>query len=93
MLPIDKLLKKKSHFLFGPRQTGKTSLIYATLKDSRVYDLLDTVTFLNLSQNPGRLEEELKPRDRLIVIDEIQRLPDLLHEVHKLIEKRKSNFY
>lgn len=92
LLPIEHLLKKKSYFLFGPRQTGKTSLINATLKDTRVYDLLDTVTFLNLSQNPGRIEEELTTRDRLVVIDEIQRLPELLHEVHKLIEKRKIKF-
>lgn len=48
--------------------------------------------FLSLSQNPKRLEEELRPTDRAVVIDEIQRLPELLHEVHRLIEKRKIHF-
>ncbi len=92
LLEINKLVKQKSHFVFGPRQTGKTSLIRVALNDVLVYDLLDTRTYLNLSQNPGRLEEEIKPSDRIVVIDEIQRLPDLLHEVHRLIEKRNIRF-
>ncbi|MCX8119060.1 MAG: AAA family ATPase [Desulfobacterota bacterium] len=45
-----------------------------------------------LSQNLGRLAEELSPEDRLVVIDEIQRLPLLLNEVHRLIETRKIRF-
>lgn len=63
-----------------------------TLPKVRVYDLLDTSMYLSLSQNPGRLEQELTPNDRFLVIDEIQRLPELLHEVHRLIEKRKIRF-
>ena len=46
-------------FLLGPCQTGKTSLIRHTLKGAKVYDLLDTALFLEMSQNPGRLAEEL----------------------------------
>jgi uncharacterized protein len=92
LLPIETLVEKKSYFLFGPRQTGKTSIITARMQNTRIYDLLDTTTYLNLSQHPGRIEEELETGDRIIVIDEIQRLPDLLHEVHKLIEKRKIKF-
>ncbi len=85
-------LEKKSHFLFGPRQTGKTFLIRHRLPDSRVYDLLDSSVYLALSQRPGRLAEELSPRDRLVVIDEVQRLPELLHEVQRLIETRGTRF-
>jgi predicted AAA+ superfamily ATPase len=92
ILNLPSLLDKKSHFLFGPRQTGKTFLIQNTLKEARVYDLLDTSIFLALSQNPGRIAQELTPQDRLIVIDEIQRLPELLNEVHRLIEGRRIRF-
>ena len=66
-------MDKKSHFLLGPRQTGKTFLIRHTLKNVRVYDLLDSEIFLSLSRNPGRISEELQPQDRIVVIDEIQR--------------------
>lgn len=92
LLSLSALLKQKSHFLFGPRQTGKTSLITNDLPGLRVYDLLDTSVYLSLSHNPGRLSEELRPNDRFVVIDEIQRLPDLLHEVQRLIEKRHVHF-
>ncbi len=85
-------LEKKSHFLFGPRQTGKTFLIQNSLKGARVYDLLDTSIFLALSRNPERIEQEITPGDRLVVIDEIQRLPELLNEVHRLIENRGIHF-
>jgi len=92
ILDLERMLGQKSHFLLGPRQTGKSSLISHTMSSARVYDLLDTTTFLALSQDPGRLEQELRPDDRIVVIDEIQRLPALLHEVHRLIEKRKIRF-
>ena len=82
----------KSHFLFGPRQTGKTFLIRLVLPDVRVYDLLDSSVYLALSQRPSRLAEELMPQDEVVVIDEIQRLPDLLNEVHRLIEQRGIRF-
>jgi len=92
LLDLESLLKKKSLFLLGPRQTGKTSLIRHTLSGARVYDLLDTSIFLAMNQNPGRLAQELLPEDRLVVIDEIQRLPLLLNEVHRLIEERGIRF-
>jgi len=86
ILDIPALVDKKSHFLFGPRQTGKTSLIHHTLKGVKVYDLLESTIYLALSQNPGRIGQELTAKDRIVVIDEIQRLPVLLNEVHRLIE-------
>lgn len=92
VLDLPSLLLKKSHFLFGPRQTGKTSLIRHSLKGVRSYDLLDTSVYLALSQNPGRISQELDPRDEIVVVDEIQRLPVLLNEIHRLIEERGIRF-
>jgi len=92
LLDVRSLLEKKSHFLFGPRQTGKTFLITHSLQGVRVYDLLDTSVFLALSRDPSRIEQELGPGDRVVVIDEIQRLPGLLNEVHRLIEGRGVRF-
>ena len=91
-LDLVSLVRRKSHFLFGPRQTGKSSLIRHQLQGTPVYNLMDTATFLLLSQNPGRLGQEIGPRDRLVVIDEIQNLPILLNEVHLLIEERGVKF-
>jgi predicted AAA+ superfamily ATPase len=85
-------LAKKSHFLFGPRQTGKTFLVRRALPGAKVYDLLDSTVYLALSQRPARLAEEIGPRDRVVVIDEVQRLPELLNEVHRLIEERGTRF-
>lgn len=91
-IDLPRLLAKKSYFLLGPRQTGKSFLIRQTLPGVRLYDLLDSSTFLTLSRNPERIAEELTDRDRIIVIDEIQRLPELLNEVHRLIETRHVHF-
>ena len=92
ILDLPALLQRKSHFLLGPRQTGKTFLIQHTLRDARVYDLLDHSVYLALSQDPGRMAQELSAKDKLVVIDEIQRLPELLNEVHRLIESRGLRF-
>ncbi len=92
LLDLPALVEKKSHFLFGPRQTGKTSLIRRSLPQVRFYDLLDPSIYLALSQNPGRLNQELGPEDHTVVIDEIQRLPALLDVVHRLIEERRIRF-
>jgi len=92
VLDLPELIRKKSHFLFGPRQTGKSFLIRHTLPGVRLYDLLDHATYLALSQQPTRIAEELTATDRVVVIDEIQRLPELLNEVHRLIEERGIKF-
>ena len=91
-LDLRDVLRHKSCFLFGPRQTGKSTLIRETLPGHRVYDLLDGEVFLDLSRNPRRLEEEIQPDDDLIVIDEIQKLPSLLDEVHRIVENRGMRF-
>ena len=80
-------LEKKSIFLFGPRQTGKSWLIRQIFKGHRVYNLLDSETFLKLSRTPQRIREEYRKSDKFIIIDEIQRLPMLLNEVHLMIEE------
>jgi predicted AAA+ superfamily ATPase len=92
ILDLSALLAKKSHFLLGPRQTGKTFLVRNALPGVRVYDLLDSSVYLALSQHPGRIGEELRPGETLVVIDEIQRIPELLHEVQRLIERRRTRF-
>ncbi len=91
-LNLLELLQKKSHFLFGPRQTGKTSLIRQTFGDVPIFDLLDADTFLRLAQRPTRLSEEIPREASIVVIDEIQKLPSLLDEVHRLIEGRNIHF-
>ncbi|OPY85390.1 MAG: hypothetical protein A4E71_02123 [Smithella sp. PtaU1.Bin162] len=91
-LDLPNLLDKKSLFLLGPRQTGKTSLIQNSVPDVRYYDLLDSSTYLTLSREPGRLVEEVGASVKRVVIDEIQRLPLLLNEVQRLIESRKVHF-
>jgi uncharacterized protein len=91
-LDISALLEKRSFFLLGPRQTGKTSLIHHTLPDTLFYDLLDSANYLSLSRNPGRLAEEIGAHVKRVVIDEIQRIPTLLNEVQRLIETRNVKF-
>ncbi len=91
-LDLRALVAKKSHFLFGPRQTGKTSLIRHSLGGVRTFDLLDSGVFLRLSRDLGRLGQEIETGERYVVIDEVQRLPNLLNEVHRLIEERGLHF-
>ena len=90
-LDLSRLLKKRSYFLFGSRGTGKSTLISQTLLDAKVYDLLDASQFQRLLFNPTLIGEETDPHT-LVVIDEIQKLPALLDEVHRLIVKRKQTF-
>lgn len=91
-LKIDALLKEKSHFLFGPRSTGKTTLYETQLRDYRLYDLLDDEIFLRLLKRPKLIEEENKADPKTIIIDEVQKLPKLLDEVHRLIKKYNWRF-
>lgn len=90
MLDLERALAKKSLFLWGPRQTGKSSLIRHTLRPDHSYDLLSTSAFLTLSREPWRLREEVRTPGALVVIDEVQKLPVLLDEVQFLIEERRA---
>jgi uncharacterized protein len=92
-LNLKALLKDKSFFLFGARATGKSYLINQQLKkEALVIDLLNSDYFLKLSQNPSELENIISfyKEKKIIVIDEVQKLPELLSEVHRLIEKNKQ---
>ncbi len=91
-LQIAEVLAGKSCFLFGPRQTGKSTLIRQQLAGCPVYDLLDQALFLRLSRNPALIREALTPETSLVVIDEIQKLPELLNEVHLMIERHGVRF-
>ncbi len=84
-------LVKKSHFLFGPRSTGKTYLIREQIKNHKVIDLLNTQQWARYSKRPSLLFEESQNAET-IVIDEIQKLPELLNEVHRCIEEKKIKF-
>ncbi len=85
--------KAKSFFLFGPRGTGKTTWARDTFPNAVYLDLLEAELFNDLLANPQRLEN-LIPKDFVewIIIDEVQRIPELLNEVHRLIEKYKYKF-
>jgi predicted AAA+ superfamily ATPase len=91
-LNLREVLEKKSCFLFGPRQTGKSTLIRQQFPDAAVYNLLLSDTFTALSRDPSLIRKENPKRNSVIVIDEIQKLPTLLDEVHAMIEDRHSRF-
>ena len=93
-LDLRAIVERKSCFLFGPRQTGKSTLIRQQFADCPVWNLLDQKQFLRLSRNPALIREALAERGgaAIVVIDEIQRLPALLNEVHLLIEEHGIRF-
>jgi uncharacterized protein len=84
-------LAKKSYFLLGPRQTGKSSVIEAQLPEATTYDLLQKDVFRKLSYDPSLIRKEWK-NEKIVVIDEIQKLPELLDEVQWMIEKKGVHF-
>jgi predicted AAA+ superfamily ATPase len=91
IIGLNALLKTRSVFLLGPRQTGKSWLIREQFPNALKFNLLQSEVFLSLSSNPSKLREVTQP-SQLVVIDEIQRIPELLNEVHYLIEERQSKF-
>lgn len=91
-LDLSQILKAKSYILLGPRQTGKSSLIREQLKNVKKYNLLLQEDFRKLSFDPTLIRKELTADDTLIVIDEFQRLPELLDEVHFIIEEYNIKF-
>ncbi|MCY3623005.1 MAG: AAA family ATPase [Gammaproteobacteria bacterium] len=92
-LNVREILDQRSCLLFGPRQTGKSTLIRQQLDGLPVYNLLDHGLFLRLSRNPTLIREALTPESSAIVIDEIQRMPELLNEVHLMIEEHGIRFF
>ncbi len=83
-----------SIFLFGGRQTGKTTILRQQFPNTTYFDLLDTNVRRCLQQRPALLYETLKdkPTGTLVIIDEIPEVPELLNEVHRLIVERQLVF-
>ena len=94
-LNLPDLLAKKSFFLLGPRATGKTFLIHEQLgSNALVIDLLRSDLYLRLSRSPVELEGIIVAQDdcSVVVIDEVQKVPQLLDEVHRSIESKGLTF-
>jgi predicted AAA+ superfamily ATPase len=92
-----KLPKGQSAFLWGPRKTGKTTFLKAAFPDSLSYDMLQTDLFLEFVKRPFLLREQLLAADigklkKPVIIDEVQKVPQLLDEIHWLIENRGLQF-
>jgi len=83
-----------SAFLWGARQVGKTTWLTSQYPDCRIYDLLHPSEFERLLRRPEILSEELADfgEGNLVIIDEIQKLPQLLDEVHSLIQRKNIRF-
>lgn len=86
----------ETFFLWGPRQAGKSTLLRHCYADGRWIDLLKSDEFRRYLTNPEFLRQEIEiegfPRNRQVVIDEIQKVPALLDEVHWLMENRGISF-
>jgi len=93
---IPRLLNRpdRSFFLFGPRGTGKSTWLKQVLPGAFRFDLLDASLFLELSRDPHRLEALVGPRPAgtWVVLDEVQKVPALLDEVHRLMESKRWRF-
>ena len=97
MLPRRIVLPRRpttSLFLWGPRQTGKSTLLHRLYPHAHWIDLLDTDALIRFTQRPALLREEIQGASpsSLVVIDEVQKVPGLLDEVHWLIENRHRVF-
>lgn len=86
--------ENESVFLWGARQTGKSTLMKMLFPEVRYIDLLKSDEFARYSRRPALLREELSllPENELVIIDEIQKLPALLDEVHWLISNHHLRF-
>ncbi len=83
----------KSFFLFGPRATGKTTWLQQMFPSAVHIDLLKSELYSMLLASPSRLGQMIPPDcTEPVIIDEVQRIPELLNEVHHLIEQKKFRF-
>jgi uncharacterized protein len=97
---VDRRLKlpkpgTETFFLWGPRQTGKTTLLRAVYPNALWVDLLRSDSFRRYLQNPERLRQEIDAREKppsIVVIDEVQKVPAVLDEVHWLMENKGAHF-
>jgi len=93
---LKRILKapQQSFFLMGPRGSGKSTWLRATFPDAHVFDLLSEETYQRLLARPGFFADELRavPTDQWVIVDEVQRLPGLLNEVHRFSEEKRLRF-
>ena len=90
---IHRFLRKPTHsfFLFGPRGTGKSTWLSTCFPEALWIDLLDSATLRTYSAHPEYLESLVLGADKKqIVVDEVQKIPELLSVVHRLIEMKKG---
>ncbi|MEA3279993.1 MAG: AAA family ATPase [Thermodesulfobacteriota bacterium] len=87
-------LPDRSFFLFGPRGVGKSTWLREVLPAASYFDLLDSSLYLELSQKPGNMEAMVGniQDNSWVVIDEIQKIPGILDEVHRLMEEKGWRF-
>lgn len=85
---------EESIFLFGARQTGKSTILREQFPDSIYIDLLDTRVKSRMARHPSLLYEMMcdKPENSLVIIDEIPEVPELLNEVHRLMSEKNDVF-
>jgi len=91
-IPLLDTLRRKSVILLGPRRTGKSTMIREQVQADQTYNLLEADTFRRLSYQPESIRKSLTDQTKLVVIDEIQKLPSLMDEVHLMIEQFKIKF-
>lgn len=86
--------KEDSIFFWGARQTGKSTMLKKTFPNARFFDLLKSDEYTRLNLRPALLREECEMMDEgeLVIIDEVQKIPALLDEVHWLITNRNLRF-
>jgi uncharacterized protein len=95
-LELDTILKRKSLFLFGPRQTGKSTYLKTVFPEALNINLLKSTEYRELLNNPENLNAKVifylkqSSKNNLVIIDEIQKIPELLDAVHDLIETHKN---
>lgn len=89
-----KEINTDSIFLWGPRQTGKSTLLKQLFPNTPYYDLLKSEVYSKYKLRPSQLREECMMLDEgsIVIIDEVQKIPALLDEVHWLITNRGINF-
>ena len=84
---------RQSFFLFGPRGVGKTAWLHQQFPAALFFDMLDYQVYTELLASPQRLGERIpQGQKEWVVVDEVQRVPELLNEVHRLIESRRLRF-
>src|SRR6056297_571267 len=83
-----------SMFLWGARQVGKTTLLEQRYPNAKYYDLLQAKEFERFLRQPSLLSQELEnlKEGDLVIIDEVQKVPHLLDEIHSLIHRKKLRF-